>query len=133
MATAGSYGSVLRYLVAVALARPRSDRLVLAHRVRHLGDAYRRLGWVALAESCYLEALSIYRQHQSTKPLDLANTLRGFALLKEHTHAHQDAHQLWHEAHDLYVKVDVAAGVAESAARLAALGDVMRSRKSSAG
>jgi len=121
MGIGGSYGSVLKYKLAAAFARAGSDRLVLAHRVRHLGDAYRRQGRSELAESCYIEALSIYRQHQATKPLDLANALRGFALLKESLGAREESRRLWQEAHDLYVKVEVQAGVDESAARLAAL------------
>lgn len=121
MATPGDYASMLKYSVAVAFARVGNDPLGLAHRVRHLGDAYRRLGRAASADACYVEALAIYRRHQATKPLDLANALRGFALLKENGGARQDARSLWQEAHDLYVKVEVAAGVQESAARLAAL------------
>ena len=122
MATAGSYATVLRYTLAVAFARIRNDPLLLAHRVRHLGDAYRRMGRAALAEPCYVESLSIYRQNEQTKTLDLANAVRGFAVLKQDIGARDEARRLWQEAHDLYVKADVPAGIAESAARLAALG-----------
>lgn len=121
MVMGGSYGRLLKYTLAVAFARVRSEPLVLAHRVRHLGDAYRQLRRAEWAESCYTEALSIYRQHQATKPLDLANALRGFALLQESVGARQEARRLWQEAHDLYVKLGVAPGVSESAARLTAL------------
>lgn len=116
----GSYGSVLKYKLAVAFARTRSDRLVLAHCVRHLGDAYRRLDRAEPAESCYVEALSIYRREQATKPLDLANALRGFALLKEGVGARDESRRLWQEAHDLYLKVNVPAGVQECLAKLRA-------------
>jgi hypothetical protein len=68
-----------------------------------------------------MEALSIYRQHQEARPLDVANALRGFAILKESVGAREESGRLWQEAHDLYVQVDVPAGVAESAARLAGL------------
>ena len=115
---AGSYGSALKYKLAVAFARASGDRLALAHRVRHLGDAYRRLGWGEAAESCYIEALSIYRQQQATKPLDLANALRGFALLKDSVGTREESRRLWQEAHDLYVKVDVPAGARECLAKL---------------
>lgn len=42
--------------------------------------------------------------------------LRGFALLKESVGAREESRRLWQDAHDLYVKVDVPAGVGESAA-----------------
>ena len=121
MATVGGYAAVLKYTIAVGLARAGNDSLVLAHRLRHLGDAYRRLGRAALAEPCYREALSIYRQHQGAKLLDVANALRGFAILEERVGARDESRRLWQEAHDLYVRLDVPAGVAESAARLARL------------
>ena len=122
MTTLGRRASVLKYTLAVSLARALGDPLTLAHSVRHLADAYRRLGQAELAEPSYQEALSIYREHQKAKPLDLANALRGLAILKESAGARTDARRLWQEAHDLYEKVDVTSGVAESAARLAALG-----------
>jgi tetratricopeptide (TPR) repeat protein len=121
MPDAGSYVSVLKYKVAVAVARRHQEPLVLAHRVRHLGDAYRRMGWAAWADRCYVEALSIYRQHSQTKPLDLANAIRGFALLKQEVGARDEARRLWQEAHDLYAAAHVPAGVEESVARLAVL------------
>ena len=121
MAIGGSYASVLKYKLAAAIARALGEPLLLAHRVRHLGDAYRRLGRADLAEPSYIEALSIYRQHEEAKPLDVANALRGFAILKESAGACDEARRLWQEAHDLYVQVAVPAGVAESAARLEGL------------
>ena len=105
----------------------------LAHKVRHLGDAYYYAGQLSLAEPCYVEALSIYRTQEHKPPLDLANAIRSFAVLKAELGAADEARHLWEEAHDLYVAVEVSAGVAESAARLALLarheGDIERSRK----
>ena len=117
----GSWYEVLKYKLEVLLARAAGDPLVIAHRVRHLGDAYRRLDRAESAEPHYVEAVAIYRRNPESKPLDVANALRGFAILKESVGARAESRRLWQEAHDLYVKVDVAAGVAESAARLAAL------------
>jgi tetratricopeptide (TPR) repeat protein len=122
MSTLGHRASVLKCKLAVSLARAVGDPLVVAHRIHHLADVYRRLGRADLAEPSYQEALSIYREHQEAKPLDVANALRGFAILKESAGARTESRRLWQEAHDLYVKVDVSSGVAESAARLAALG-----------
>ena len=133
MATIGNVAYVLRYKLAVASARRRDDRLRLAHRVRHLGDAYYYAGRWALAEPCYLEALSIYRSDNQTRPLDLANAVRSLAVLKHEGGASDEARRLWQEAHDLYTGLKVTAGIAESAARLALLarqqGDLRRSRE----
>jgi len=86
-----------------------------------------------LAEPCYLEALSIYRRHERTRPLDLANAIRSFAVLKDEVGAPEQSQSLWQEAHDLYVGLNLSAGIAESAARLALLarqqGDLARSRE----
>ncbi|MDP9120072.1 MAG: hypothetical protein M3O15_01695 [Acidobacteriota bacterium] len=74
-----------------------------------------------MAEPCYHEALALYRAHPPTRPLDLANALRGLAVLKDDAGETEAAIPLWQEAHDLYLALDVPPGVAESAARLARL------------
>jgi len=133
MATIGNYAYVLKCRFAVASLRKVDDPLRLAHTVRHLGDAYYYAGRWSLAEPCYLEALSIYRRHENRKPLDLANAIRSFAVLKDEVGAAAEAELLWQEAHNLYVALDVPAGIAESAARLALLAqresDLQRSRQ----
>src|SRR2546430_2641892 len=133
MATIGNYAYVLKCKLAVAGLRKIDDPLRLAHTVRHLGDAYYYAGRASLAEPCYVEALSIYRCHEHRQPLDLANAIRSFAVLKDEVGAAEEAQCLWQEAHDLYVADNVSAGVAESAARLALLarrhGDLQRSRE----
>jgi tetratricopeptide (TPR) repeat protein len=134
MAGIGNWAYVLKSKLAVASARRGDDPLRLAHRIRHLGDAYYYAGRWASAEGCYVEALSIYRLHERTPPLDLANAIRSFAVLKDEGGAAEQAQGLWQEAHDLYVSLQIAAGVAETAARLALLarrhGDLARSRAS---
>jgi hypothetical protein len=133
MATLGNWAYVLTSRLAVARARSGDDPLRLAHRVRHLGDAYYYARRAGSAEPCYVEALAIYRGHEHTRPLDLANAIRSFAVLKHEMGATKDAQRMWQEAHDLYVTLDVPAGVAESAARLALLarhqGNLPRSRE----
>jgi tetratricopeptide (TPR) repeat protein len=133
MARIGNWAYVFWSKLAVASARRGDEPLRLAHRVRHLGDAYYYAGRVALAETCYVESLSIYRRHERTQPLDLANAIRSFAVLKHEVGTAEQAQILWQEAHDLYVALNVSAGIAESAARLALLarqqGDLVRSRK----
>ena len=109
------------YEEAVAIHRVESDPLKVAHTVRHLGDVNREDGRLDLAEPCYGEALALYRADSRTRPLDLANTLRGYAILKERTGDHDAARRLWEEAGQLYAAVNVQAGVDESSATLARL------------
>ena len=117
VASIGNWAYVLTTRLAAVSARRGDDPLRLAHRMRHLGDAYQYAGRAALAEPCYVEALSIYLGNEHTRPLDLANALRSFAVLKHEVGASEQAQDLWQEAHDLYLPVNATAGVAESAAR----------------
>ena len=52
--------------------------------------------------------------HKDTPDLDLANALRGFALLRTSEGERDEAVALWREARSLYNAVNVQPGVAES-------------------
>ncbi len=106
------------YEEAVAIYRADGNPLKLAHTIRHVADIQRHEGNHPVAETCYGEALRIYRAHPETPPLDLANALRGWALLKEAAGEVQEARAQWQEAGKLYADVHVEAGVAESKRRM---------------
>ena len=110
------------YEEALEIHRALNDSLRLAHTVRHVGDILRHMEKFPAAASSYAEALNIYRAHQETPPLDLANALRGLALLKEAVGDNAEARALWEEAGSLYAAGNVESGVAESARRVAMLG-----------
>ena len=133
MASIGNYAYILKCKLAVAGARRVDEPLRVAHAVRHLGDAYYYARRPVQAERFYVEALSIYRCQRQTRPLDLANAIRSFAVLKDFVGSDEEAKPLWQEAYALYVTIDARAGIAESAARLALLarrqGDLRRSRE----
>jgi hypothetical protein len=63
----------------------------------------------------------LYRREERTPPLDLANSLRGMALLKEQLGEVEAAVASWEEARALFTSVQVEAGVVECTARLARL------------
>ena len=115
------------YEEAVAIYREEGHPLDLAHTIRHLGDVHRHEGQAKLAEDCYLEALALYRGRQETPSLDLANAIRPLAILKDDAGEVEEARRLWEEARELYAGVNVEAGVAESSARLARLGQLRKS------
>ena len=110
--------ALLFYQEAIAIYRAEGQALKLAHAIRHVGDIQRHETRYEFADAAYAEALTLYRKHPEASRLDLANALRGMAILKQQTGRTQEARALWQEAGDLYAAVDVAAGVAESARRL---------------
>jgi tetratricopeptide (TPR) repeat protein len=109
------------YEEASTIVRTLDDPLWLAHTVRHVADSHRENERFDEAAARYEEALTIYRATVETAPLDLANVIRGYAILKERLGDRVTATELWQEAGDLYAAVDVQAGVEESKRRLATL------------
>jgi tetratricopeptide (TPR) repeat protein len=109
------------YREAVKILRSGPDQLKFAHTIRHVGDILRGDGSMEEARPCYEEALRIYRSHRETLPLDLANTVRGFALLEGAVGHREEAKSLWQEARGLYESVGVEAGVQESERQIARL------------
>jgi tetratricopeptide (TPR) repeat protein len=120
------------YREAANLCRTLDDPLNLAHTIRHIGDILRGSGQLEAALPYYLEALEIYRNHPEAGTLDLANTLRGFALLEAALGHTETAIGLWRDTGALYDKVwqepdspyseaDLAPGIAESQRQIAQL------------
>jgi tetratricopeptide (TPR) repeat protein len=124
--------SLLHYQQAVAIFRKVDNPLRLAHTVRHVGDILRESSQNSLALPCYEEALAIYRSHPETNTLDLANTLRGYALLQTDLGKRQEAIELWKDAGAVYNHVwqepgspyseaDLTPGIEESKRQIALL------------
>lgn len=109
------------YAEAAEIYRSAGDPLRLAHTIRHVADILQDEAHPDLAEPLYHEALGLYRRNEGTPPLDLANAIRGLAVLKSGTGEAEEARQLWAEARDLYAAVGVEAGVKEASRRLAQL------------
>jgi tetratricopeptide (TPR) repeat protein len=102
----------LLYEQAAALEREAGDAAALAHTLRHVADVHRAQEHPELALPLYRETLAIYRARPDTAPLELANTLRGLALVTGDD-------ETWREARDLYRQAGVEAGVEECTRRLA--------------
>jgi tetratricopeptide (TPR) repeat protein len=107
--------AIAHYEAAAAIARTEDDMFAVAHRLRHVGDLHLERDRHDLAEQFYAEALALYRSRPGAQPLDVANTLRPMAILRER---HGNAAPLWREARDLYAQAGVEAGVAEATRRL---------------
>jgi len=99
---------------SVEVLRTTDDVLQLAHKVRHLGDLHRHCGRLEQAESCYAEAVAIYREHDGPGSLDFANAVSRMADFKEQQGEDVEALGLWRETRDLYAAVDLPQGVEEA-------------------
>jgi tetratricopeptide (TPR) repeat protein len=106
------------YANAALLYRELGQPERLAFAVRHEADILRETGKAVEAEPLYLEAEKIYRQLGDKASLDLANTLRGLALVNESAAKTEASKALWQEARELYAKCNVEAGVAECSEKL---------------
>jgi tetratricopeptide (TPR) repeat protein len=87
------------YKEAASIYRSLPDPLSFAHTIRHVGDILRNEGSEDQATPFYEEALTIYRAHNETSDLDLANAIRGLALIGEDA---RETETLWLEARELY-------------------------------
>jgi tetratricopeptide (TPR) repeat protein len=113
--------ALMHYQVAVELLRKQPDSLILAHTIRHVADILLDEGTLEPAQRHYEEALSIYCAHEATPPLDLANALRGYALLMEESGKIEEATMLWRQAHALYEQLEIEAGLTECRSHMAFL------------
>jgi tetratricopeptide (TPR) repeat protein len=124
--------SIQHYQQAASIYRALDNPLRLAHTIRHVADMLRESGQPNAALPCFEEALAIYRSHPARGTLDLANALRGYALLQTDFGKIPAAIELWKEAGTLYDQVwqepnspykqsDLAPGIAESQDQVAAL------------
>ena len=124
--------SIQHYQQAADIYRSLDNPLSLAHTIRHIGDMLRESGQPTAAQPFYEEALAIYRSHLERDTLDLANALRGYALLQTDFGKIPEAIELWKEAGHLYDQAwqepnspwkqsDMAPGIAESEDQIAKL------------
>ena len=111
------------YLQSSEIYRGLDNPLKTAHTIRHAADILREQKRTDQAVPLYSEALAIYRSHEKTPPLDLANAIRGFALLKEDAGDRAQALSLWREVAELYRLVGIDAGISESATRIQSLSE----------
>ena len=108
----------LHYAGAATLYREIGPPERLAYAIRHEADVLRVESRPLESEPLYLEAASIYREQGEEATLDLANTLRGLALVAESSGKPDASKSLWQEARQLYAKCNVEAGVAECDGKL---------------
>jgi hypothetical protein len=109
------------YANAAVLYRELKQPERLAYAIRHEADIFRESRRIAEAEPLYLEAERILREIGGGAMLDLANTLRGLALVNESIGKIDVSKTLWNEARELYAKCKAEDGIAESDKNLSRL------------
>ncbi|UWZ83525.1 hypothetical protein [Occallatibacter riparius] len=119
---AGDRDSARKYY-AEAAAQYRQEGLTLAwaHAIRHIADMWLEESEFETARPLYEDALEAYRASLETRVLDLANTLRPYALLNAAVGDRELARASWLEAKALYASLRVEEGVAECQQHLASL------------
>jgi tetratricopeptide (TPR) repeat protein len=109
------------YAEAAKIYREQDDVLAYAHTIRHVADIYQQECNSVEAKPLYEEALELYRSNLGTKLLDLANTVRPYALLNEEQGNFDFARKLWREARHLYGSLRLDVGVSECDAHISQL------------
>ena len=66
------------------------------------------------AQTLYQKALTIYRQEKGTSAIDMANTLRGYALNLVDMGQRKEARAAWEEAARYYAQIGLTDGVEEA-------------------
>lgn len=96
---------------------------VQTHTLRCMADIHLEQGDSDAAEFAYGRAVSLYRLDGATSALDMANTLKPYALLQERTGSRARARALWQEAQAAYAAARLQTGVDDCAAHISALSD----------
>jgi tetratricopeptide (TPR) repeat protein len=109
------------YLLAAGTYRELEQPLQSAHKARHTADILREQGKRDESGRLYAEVLEIYRANADAIRLDVANAIRGFALLKTQMGADRDAIALWEEAREMYRSENIEAGIEESTRQIESL------------
>lgn len=98
-----------------------NNRERIAHSTRHMADLQRHLNQYNESELNYRQAIEFYKSASSVHPGNLANTLRGFAILLELQEKFEEAINAWEETKELYLTCNLQEGVDEANQKLKAL------------
>ncbi|MEM6736157.1 MAG: tetratricopeptide repeat protein [Bacteroidota bacterium] len=110
--------SLESYKNALSLAEMDSEEEQIAHIMRHIADVECEIGDLKSSLSHYEKALKYYRSNVGKYSLSYANTIRGFAVLKEKMVDYSTAKKLWKEAKSIYEKLKIETGIKECMVRL---------------
>ena len=102
------------YEQSLEFYRKADNRDKIAHSTRHIADNQRELGQDENSERNYRLAVGIYKSNTRTFAGDLANALRGFAIVLESRNKIPEAIAAWEETKDLYRECDLQMGQDEA-------------------
>lgn len=102
------YGQIVDLQHAAGAARGE------AHALRHMADIQLDQGNLQVAKQHYEGALEIYRNVGDGHSLDLANAVRGYAILLGEVDENAASRARWEEARAIYLACGVEDGVEEA-------------------
>ena len=98
----------------------------VAQSLRHQADILRNLDALDRSERLYRRSLDIYRSEFANRQGDLANALRGYALLLEALGKIDVSIGTWQEVKEIYASVGIAEGVDEASLKIKTLGTLLK-------
>ena len=102
--------------IAIAHYAKSGNENLIAHGRRHLADLLSATGSLEEARENYEFSLQIYRSMKKPMNPDLANALRGYALLLEKKKINST--HLWEEIREIYVYHGISEGIKEAESHL---------------
>ena len=117
--------ALLLYSKALKEYQSSGNKNGIAYAERHIADIAMELNIHEQAEESFKRALTIYREDESGNAMNIANTVRGYALLQEKTHQYHKSRSLWEEAREIYNRFNIQEGVGECDHHLSNLDKLM--------
>jgi len=93
----------------------------VAHSLRHVADTFYSLNNIEEARSQYESVIEIYHSQENTNDVDIANALRGYALVLEKQNEKVAAAKEWATILSIYEKYNLQAGIKEAKQKITRL------------
>lgn len=90
----------------------------VAHSLRHVADTFYSLNEIEEARSRYENVLEIYSAQEETNDVDMANALRGYALVLEKQDEKAAAVKEWSTILTIYEKYNLKSGITEAKSKI---------------
>lgn len=90
----------------------------MAHSIRHRADLLAAQNELNEAYISYSKSIELYRSNSDTKDGDLANALRGYALILEEMGTVDNALSIWVEIRQIYTTHNLTEGMEEAESKI---------------
>ncbi|TQV70922.1 tetratricopeptide repeat protein [Aliikangiella marina] len=90
----------------------------VAHSIRHVADTFYSLNEIEKARAQYESAIKMYNTQADTNDVDIANTLKGYALVLEKQNENEAAKKKWSTILSIYEKYNIQSGINEAKGKI---------------